>query len=105
MEIVGYDSIMLTRDDIRRRREEIIAVANRYGASNIRIFGSVARGDATDSSDLDLVVKFDDKRTLLDHAGLKGALEDFLGVDVDVIDADGMPPRLRTEVERDALPL
>lgn len=100
-----YNITMITKADIFKHRDEIIAVAKRYGASDIRIFGSVVRGDATEISDLDLVVRFDDKRTLLDHAGLIGALEDHLGIRVDVIDADGMPPRFRAQVERDALAL
>ena len=96
---------MLTKDDILKRRDEILAVARRNGASDVRIFGSVARGDTTDASDLDLVVTFDRGRTLLDHAGLIGDLEDLLGVKVDVIDADGMRPRFRAVVEKEALPL
>ena len=96
---------MITKADVFKHRDEIITVAKRYGASDIRLFESVARGDATEISDLDLVVRFDDTRTLLDHAGLIGALEDHLGIRVDVIDADGMPPRFRAEVERDGVEL
>jgi uncharacterized protein len=96
---------MVTRESIRLKREAILEIARRYGASDVRIFGSVARGDATETSDLDLIVRFEPGRSLLDHAGLIGALEDFLGVKVDVIDADGMRTRFRTVVEREALPL
>jgi hypothetical protein len=97
--------MMITKDDIFKRREEIVAVARRYGASDIRIFGSVARGDATEASDVDLIVRFDPGRTLLDHAGLIGALADLLGAQVDVIDQDGMRARFRAIVERVAVPL
>ena len=96
---------MITREFIQRNRDAILEIARRYGASDIRLFGSVARGDAAESSDVDLIVRFEPHRSLLDHAGLIGALEDFLGVKVDVIDADGMRPRFRAVVERDALPL
>jgi predicted nucleotidyltransferase len=94
---------MITREDMRKRRDEIIAIAKRYGASDIRIFGSVARGDNAEGSDLDIVVRFESGRTLLDHAGLIGKLEDLLGVKVDVIDADGMGPRFRAVVERESV--
>jgi uncharacterized protein len=96
---------MLTKEEIFQRREAIIAMAKRHGASDIRIFGSVARGDAAQTSDLDLIVKFEPRRTLLDHAGLIGDLEDYLGVKVDVIDAEGMQQRFRDAVEREAVPL
>ena len=96
---------MVTREFVTGKRAAILEIARRHGAYDVRIFGSVARGDANESSDLDLVVRFDDARTLLDHAGLIGDLEDLLGVKVDVIDADGMRPRFRAAVEREALPL
>lgn len=96
---------MITKDDILNRRSEIIAAAQKYGASDIRIFGSVGRGDANETSDIDLIVRFDPSRTLLDHAGLIGALSDLLAVHVDVIDQDGMRARFRAIVEREAVPL
>jgi predicted nucleotidyltransferase len=96
---------MITEQDIRRRREAILEVARRHGAHDVRIFGSVARGEAAEGSDLDLIVRFEPHRSLLDHAGLIGDLEDLLGVKVDVIDADGMRPRFRTVVEKEAVPL
>jgi len=96
---------MITEQDSRRRREAILEVARRHGAHDVRIFGSVARGEAAEGSDLDLIVRFEPHRSLLDHAGLIGDLEDLLGVKVDVIDADGMRPRFRTVVEKEAVPL
>jgi predicted nucleotidyltransferase len=96
---------MLTRESLARHRAAIFDIARRHGAHDLRLFGSVARGDAGEGSDLDLVVRFDTGRSLMDHAGLIGDLEDLLGVTVDVIDADGMRPRFRAAVEREALPL
>ena len=96
---------MLTKADILRHRDAILHAARRHGGHDVRLFGSVARGDATTTSDVDLIVTFDAGRTLMDHAALIGDLEDLLGVKVDVIDADGMRPRFRAVVEREAVAL
>lgn len=96
---------MLTREDIRSRREAILEVARRYGASNVRIFGSVARGDATENSDLDLIVRFEPGRSLLDHGGLIMDLRELLGVNVDVIDEEAMRERFHEYVMREAITL
>jgi len=96
---------MITRDDILRRRDEIIAIAKRYGASDIRIFGSVARGDATENSDVDFIVRFEPGRSLFDHGGLVMDLRELLGMKVDVIDEDAMRPRFRENVTKEVVPL
>jgi uncharacterized protein len=96
---------MLTIDDIHQRRDEIIAVASRYGASDIRIFGSVARGDTTETSDVDLLVRFESTRSLFDHGGLIDDLEDLLGIKVDVVSEGGMRDRFRDYVMKEAVPL
>jgi predicted nucleotidyltransferase len=96
---------MLTKQSIQDQREAILEIARRYGASDIRIFGSVARGDATEASDLDLIVRFEPGRSLLDHGGLLMDLRELLGIKVDVIDEDGMRPRFRQVVMKDAVPL
>jgi uncharacterized protein len=96
---------MVTRQTIAEMREEIIRIAVRYGAHDVRIIGSVARGDATEESDLDLIVRFEPGRSLLDHGGLVMDLRDLLGVKVDVIDEEGMRPRFRQEVVKEAVAL
>ena len=96
---------MVTRDDLRRHRDVILEIAHRYGAHQVRIFGSVARGDATESSDVDLVVRFEPDRSLFDHGGLIDELEDLLGVKVDVVSEAGMRDRLRARVLKEAVPL
>lgn len=96
---------MITQENIRHHRTAIEALAQRYGAHDIRIFGSVARGDTTESSDLDLLVRFDPERSLFDHGGLLMDLQDLLGVKVDVIDEEGMRPRFRTQVMKEAVAL
>ena len=102
---VGYDVCMLTAESIRRHRDAILEIASRYGAHDVRIFGSVARGDSTESSDLDLLVRFDPSRSLFDHGGLLMDLQDLLGVKVDVISEGGLNDRFRNEIARDAIPL
>ena len=98
-------NVMITRQEIDAKREEIERIAKHHGASDVRIFGSVARGDATESSDLDLIVRFEPGRSLLDHGGLLMDLRELLGVKVDVIDEEAMQPRFRERVLREAVPL
>lgn len=96
---------VICKEDILKHRDEIIAVARRYGASDIRIFGSVARGDTTEKSDLDLIVRFEPGRTLLDHGGLLMDLRDLLRMKVDVIDEGALSGRFEQIVQREAIPL
>ena len=96
---------MLTRDQILKRREEIIAIAKRNGATDVRIFGSVARGDTTDTSDLDLVVRFEPGRSLMDHGMLIEELQDLLGVKVDVVSEGALRDRFAIRVLKEAVPL
>jgi predicted nucleotidyltransferase len=96
---------MITQEDIRRKRDAILDIASRYGAHDVRIFGSVARGEATEDSDLDLIVRFDRGRSLLDHGGLVMDLRELLGIRVDVIDEDAMRERFRREALKEAIPL
>jgi predicted nucleotidyltransferase len=90
---------------LQKKREAILDLCARHGATKMRVFGSVARGEAQKGSDLDLLVVFEEGRTLLDHARLKLALEGLLGVPVDVVSEGGLAPRLRERVLREAVPL
>ncbi len=96
---------MISREDILNLRESILAIARRHGASDVRLFGSVARGDTNEFSDVDLIVRFDPDRTLLDHGELIMDLQDLLGVRVDVISEAGMRERFRRHVMKEAMPL
>lgn len=96
---------MITPQSIRARRDAILGIAARYGAHDLRIFGSVARGEASEKSDLDLLVRFDRGRSLFDQGGLLMDLRDLLGIKVDVIDEDAMAPRFRRHVLAEAIPL
>ena len=103
--ITGYNKDMITRQTLQQNRAAILAIAMRYGAHDIRIFGSVARGDATSDSDLDLIVRFDPERSLFDHGGLLMELQELLGVKVDVISERGMSERFRRHVMKEAVAL
>lgn len=94
----------LTLDDLRARRNEILAIAARRGAHNIRVFGSVARGEARPDSDIDFLVEMDPNRSALDLAGLGGDLEDVLGHEVDVVEIWEPSPAAR-RILLEAVPL
>lgn len=94
-----------TIDALRERRTEIESVARAHGATRIRVFGSVARGDATQSSDLDLLVDLDEGRGLFDLGALLMDLRDLLGCDVDVATEVGLRPRVAQRVLADAIDL
>jgi predicted nucleotidyltransferase len=89
---------------LRARRDEILRVAAAHGVSNVRVFGSVARGTAAPSSDVDLLVDFELGRTLGDHVGLWRDLETLPGTTVDVVSAGGLTDR-DDDIRADALAL
>ena len=91
--------------DMNDKRERVIRIAAKHGARNVRIFGSVARGEGDPSSDLDLLVDLDPGRSLFDLGGLLMDLQEFLDCRVDVITERGLRPRLREQVLREAIPL
>lgn len=86
-------------------RTEILQLAREHGAHNVRLFGSVARGDDQPDSDLDLLVEMEPGRSLLDHIALKQDLEDLLGREVHVVTEALLHPRLRERVLREAVAL
>ena len=91
-------------DNLRvAHRDTILRLAQAHGARNLRIFGSVARGTATPDSDLDLLVELEPGRSLLDLGGLLLDLEQALGRSVDVITDQGLRPRIRERVLREAV--
>ena len=91
-------------DALLKARDEILAIAQRHGASNVRVFGSVARGKAGPDSAVDILVDLELGRSLLDHAQLQIDLEALLGRKVDVVTARGLRPHLRDRVLQEAVP-
>jgi uncharacterized protein len=96
---------MALEELLKEKREAILCVCAKHGAHNVRVFGSVARGEADEQSDIDLLVEFDPGRSLLDHAALWLELQDLLGCKVDVLSDRGIKPRIRERVLREAIPL
>jgi predicted nucleotidyltransferase len=94
-----------TLAELRERRDEIIEVARARGASHVRVFGSVARGDATESSDVDFLVDLEPERSLMDLGGLLMDLQELLRRDVDVVTERGLRPRVAQRVLADVVEL
>jgi predicted nucleotidyltransferase len=90
---------------LREKREEILEIAAKHGARNVRIFGSVARGDAGESSDIDLLVDMESGRSLLDRSELIADLQDLLGRKVDIVTEQGIYWLLKRRILKEAHPL
>jgi len=90
---------------LTENRRQILDIAARYGARNVRIFGSVARGQADDQSDIDFLVEMEAGRSLFDLGGMQADLEAALGRPVDVVTEKGLKARIRNQVLREAVPV
>lgn len=90
---------------LQRYRAEILDLAMRHGAKDVRVFGSLARGEGREGSDLDLLVTLGEGRSLLDLVGLKQDLEDLVKRPVDVVTEQALSPYLREHVLSEAIPL
>jgi uncharacterized protein len=90
---------------LRRRRARLLRVAREHGGRNLRVFGSVARGEDTENSDIDLLVDLQPGRTLLDLAGLRRDAAEILDTSVDIATPDMLKPRARKNALEEALPL
>jgi hypothetical protein len=108
MEIPAYQLqgfLFMDIQSLRERREEILQIAAKHGARKVRIFGSVARGEADAASDLDLLVEMEPGRSLLDLGGLLMELQDRLDARVDVVTEKGLRERIRDRVQKEAVAL
>ena len=90
---------------LQSKRQAILKIAARHGAYNVRVFGSVARGDARPDSDVDFLVNLEANRSLMDLARLLRDLQTLLDRPVDVVTEAGLRPRLRPQVLKEARPL
>ena len=89
---------------VKEKREEILRIASRHGARDVRVFGSVARGEADRESDIDFLVELEAGRSLLDLGGMQMELESLLDCRVDVVTVRGLKARIRDRVLREAMP-
>lgn len=96
---------MTASDIVREKREEILTIARRHGAFNVRVFGSVARGEADEQSDIDLLVDLDAGRSLFDLGALVMDLNESMGRHVDVVTEGGIRSRIRDRIVAEAVAL
>jgi hypothetical protein len=88
---------------LKEKREEILRIAAKHGARNVRVFGSIARGEADEVSDVDFLVEMEPGKSLFDLGGLQMELEASLGCHVDVVTEKGLKSRMRARVFREAV--
>jgi len=90
---------------LQEKRAEILAVAHKHGAKNVRVFGSVSRGEADENSDLDFLVEMEAGRSLFDLGGVQYDLEILLGLPVDVVTENGLRKSIKARVLAEAIVL
>lgn len=95
----------ITLASLRGIRGDILRIAQQHGVKNIRVFGSISRGEATATSDVDLLLELEPKRSLLDLSGFKIDLEDFLGREVHVVTPGAVHPLMKDRIYAEAQPL
>jgi uncharacterized protein len=105
MTMRGRTHSLASLDALRDLREPILQIAHRRKATNIRVFGSIARGAANDESDIDFLVSMEPDATLVDLIGLEQDLKALLGREVDVLTDDAVHPHLEEEVRSSAVRL
>src|SRR5687767_1913245 len=98
-------SPMNSLEKVRQKRDVILRVAAQFGAHRVRIFGSVARGEAGPESDVDILVEMERGRSLLDLVGLEQDLHDLLGCRVDVVVEGGINPLIAERILKEAVAL
>jgi hypothetical protein len=103
--LMSQDRPRLSLEALRQRRNEILRIAQVHGARNVRVFGSVARGEEGPDSDLDFLVDLEPRRNLLDLGHLVMDLQDLLGRKVDVVEPEGLHWYIRDRVLKEAVAL
>jgi predicted nucleotidyltransferase len=94
---------MKTRIELKQKRNEILDIAAKYGINNIKVFGSVARGESNQGSDIDFLVNFEEGRTLFDLIGFKNDLEELLSSKVDVVSENAIHWYLKDRIVQEAV--
>ncbi|MCA9906402.1 MAG: nucleotidyltransferase family protein [Anaerolineae bacterium] len=94
-----------TLEELRQKRVEILQLAEQHDAYNVRVFGSLARGEASAESDIDLLVSVRPHTSIFDLVGLWLELKDLLGCEVDLSTDEGLKDYVRPQVLKDAVPL
>ncbi len=94
---------MVTLNDIRARRDDILRIAHSHGADNLRIFGSFAAGDPSEGSDLDLLASFKPGTSLIDRIAMMQEIEDILHLKVDVVNEKALSDTIRQSVDRQGI--
>lgn len=90
---------------LKAKRADILRLAAEHGARNVRVFGSAARGEDREDSDVDFLVELDPGRSLLDMGGLLMDLQELLGRRVDVVEPDALHWYVRDRILKEAVPL
>ncbi|MBP0029505.1 nucleotidyltransferase family protein [Roseofilum sp. Guam] len=97
---------MYLKNLLQEKREQILELAEKHGAFNVRVFGSVARGEETEESDIDFLIDYDLERiSSWFPVGLIHDLQDLLGCKIDVVTESGLKPRVRDNVLQDCIQL
>ncbi len=103
IDILKRNGAFMNIDEVKAKREDILNIAKKHGAYNIRIFGSVVRGEAKQDSDLDVLIDLEPNRSLFDHAALMIELQETMNCKVDVVTEKGLRPRIREVVLKEAI--
>jgi predicted nucleotidyltransferase len=90
---------------VKKRKDDILRISGQHGAHNVRIFGSRARKDSSETSDLDILVEMQPNSTLLDLIAIKQDLEDLLGCKVDVVTESSLSPYIKDDILKEAVSL
>jgi hypothetical protein len=96
---------MLLKERIQQKREDILRISKKYGAFNVRLFGSVVRNETSDTSAIDILVNMNEGRSLFDLGGLLMDLKELLECEVDVVTEKGLRARIRDRVLKEAVPI
>jgi predicted nucleotidyltransferase len=96
---------MPTFEQVVARRAEILRLAEQYKTTNVRVFGSVARREATEESDIDFLISAKPGCTLFDLGGFHADLEDLFRCEIDLVTETGIMPRAKANILKDAVPI